>query len=541
LNEYSNQLGDYLRTSYEINPDDLVGIQLDRSEWMIVSILGILKSGGAYVPIDSEYPQERIDYIVEDSNCKVLLDEEELELFKIQRSRYSKVNQQINLLPSNLIYCIYTSGSTGLPKGVLIEHNMLVHSTLAREIVYKDIQKIGLLLYSFSFDSSVNLLYRLLTTGKKLVIYPSSKVDLSIVSNIIEKEKIDTLTIPPSLYEYLLDYDNISSLLSVIVAGEELKPSILIKHHALLPNTELFNEYGPTECVVWCTVKKINFSDEFVTIGKPVPGYEVFLLDNKNRLVPHGAVGEICVGGPSVGRCYLNNPDATKLKFIDNPYNRNNRIYKTGDIGRWRDDGNLEYLGRNDNQVKIRGYRIELVEIEKALEEHEKISTAIVVAKILSGNEKELVAYIIGDVEALELKSFLKEKLPIFMVPNYYIELKEIPLNNNLKVDYDKLPIPILKSMEFDNAITYTESLLLDIWSRVLGVNIDQISASYNFFDLGGQSIKAIKILALIYKEFGVRLSISSLFDGGNIRNQAYLIDSSSANIIEEGYKEINL
>jgi len=543
LNEKSNQLAHYLIENYNIQPDELVGIEIDRSEWMIIGILAILKSGGAYVPIDINYPEQRKKNIYNQISSKLLLNQDLLDEFLMVRSLYSSVNQRININSNSLVYCMFTSGSTGNPKGVLIEHKMLVNSTLSRTSVYKNTQKKGILLYSFSFDSSVNLTFRLLTTGGCLVIYKDSQLDLSDLSDSIRKYQIDTLTIPPSIYDSLLTYEGISSLKCVIVAGEECKPKVLKKHFECLPETKLYNEYGPTECVVWCTYKLFEQSTDKVTIGKPVPSYKIYLLEvNGDKLVPLGCMGEICVGGISVGRGYLDDENLTKEKFIDNPYKPWERLYRTGDLGRWNSQFELEYLGRIDNQVKIRGFRVELNEIENAILEYENNQKVIVVFSKNQFEDGRLIAYIKSQNKNLHLLDELRKKLPDYMVPDVIVWMKEMPLTPNLKIDYKNLPNP---EENFDKQIILprnkVEEEIYEIWKVVLGNNSENISVTDYFFQLGGNSIRAIKLLALIYKKFGQKIEISFLFEKGTIESLAQYINNKYQFLINSDYQEIKI
>jgi amino acid adenylation domain-containing protein len=543
LNEQSNQLAHYLINNYSIEPDDLVGIELERSEWMVIGILGIIKSGGAYVPIDPDYPEGRKKSIINQISSKIKIDQDFLDEFILVKSLNSSLNPNVNINSSSLVYCMFTSGSTGIPKGVLIEHKMLVNSTIARSIVYKDIQKKGLMLYSFSFDSSVNLTFRLLTSGGSLFIYGSQGLDLAELSGIIQKESIDTLTIPPSVYETLLSYEGLTSLKCVIVAGEECKPKVLAKHFETLFETKLYNEYGPTECVVWSTYKLFEFASDHVTIGQPVPSYRIVLLEsNGSHMVPYGSIGEICIGGDSVGRGYLNDALLTSEKFIENPYRPGERLYRTGDLGRWNSEFELEYLGRIDNQVKIRGYRVELKEIEHAILQFGNIEAAIVVFSKNQSGDGSLVAYIKSEMAIDGLLGKLKQELPEYMLPDFIIRIEEVPLTTNLKVDYKKLPVPEdKKEREIIAPRNRQEEVICEIWREVLGFSQGEISITDHFFQLGGNSIKAIKLLAMIYKKLGGKIEISFLFEQGTIESIAKYLNDQNRRTIDSGYKEVEI
>ena len=534
LNELSNQLADYLRITYSIKPDDLIGIKLDRSQWMIVSILGILKSGGAYVPIDSDYPQERIDYIVEDSNCKVLLDEEELEMFKLQRSRFSKANQQINLIPTNLMYCIYTSGSTGNPKGCLLEHSGVVNYLEFIKGYQFDPSKQEVDMFStLSFDFTVTSVYGALLSGKQLNVYPQNIELTASLNKIVLNPNSEVLKLTPAHIQLIEESSLEQSPPKSFVLGGEALTVEQIRKLKKNKGARIYNEYGPTEATVGCIVREVS-ADENPLIGIPIQNTEVYILDKHYHLVPYGSIGEICIGGAGLARGYLNREDLTKEKFIDNPYKPGEGIYTTGDLGRWNEDQNLEYLGRIDDQVKIRGYRIELGEIESVLSQHAQVSAAVVVAKSINGSEKELIAYTTGEAEATDLKSYLKEKLPSYMVPSYYVKLDAIPLTSNGKVNRKALPMHEGTGMQgvgYVAPITEIEKQLVKIWSTVLGVEESTLSIKADFFDLGGHSLNAILLISRIHRFFNIRLMISDLFFNSELESLGRIIESLNSNL----------
>jgi acyl-CoA synthetase (AMP-forming)/AMP-acid ligase II len=300
----------------------------------------------------------------------------------------------------------------------------------------------------------------------------------------------------------------------VFVLGGEALTKEQIKHLRHNEGCRIYNEYGPTEATVGCIVKEIGGDNE-PYIGQPIQNTETYLLDTTSSLVPYGSIGEICIGGVGLARGYLNRPELTKEKFITNPYHPEERLYRTGDLGRWREDGNLEYLGRMDDQVKIRGYRIELGEIEQVLTSHTAVSQCVVIARAINNkSDKELIAYTTGEATAEELKAYLKEKLPQYMVPSYYVNLESIPLTSNGKVDRKALPDPEgmgLQQVEYVAPRTEIEKQLVQIWSNLFNQN--QISVITNFTSLGGHSIMAIKALSLIYKHFSITLSVRDILE----------------------------
>ena len=400
-----------------VGPETLVGVYLERSPELMIAILGILKAGGAYVPIDPSYPDERVKFILEDTKCPVVIADNALtsKFPLFMRDGYEgkvlMIDELSAALPekmevelpeiksSNLAYVIYTSGSTGAPKGVMVTHWNLVHSTSARINYYPDKIESFLLLSSFAFDSSLAGIFGTLCQGGTLVL-PRQRQEqdaLSLVSLISQHNVTDMLTLP-SLYMVLLDMTSpkqLKSLRNVIVAGEACPSDLAARHFEMVPDARLYNEYGPTEATVWCTVYQISSDDIGVSIpiGKPIANTKIFILDPHGHPCPIGIAGELHVGGEGVARGYLNQPDLTARRFNPDPFladfsgatmteESGARMYKTGDLARWRPDGEIEFLGRIDNQIKIRGYRVELGEIENALISHPTIREAVVIARL---------------------------------------------------------------------------------------------------------------------------------------------------------------
>jgi len=307
-----------------------------------------------------------------------------------------------------------------------------------------------------------------------------------------------------------------------------------IKHLRKNQGCRIYNEYGPTESTVGCIVKEISEDNE-PFIGTPIPNSEVYLTDSTHHLVPYGSIGEICIGGVGLARGYLNRPQLTKEKFITNPYNPTQRLYRTGDLGRWREDGNLEYLGRMDDQVKIRGYRIELGEIEQAISTHPQSGQVVVIARAINTTaDKELIAYTTGEATADELKAYLKESLPSYMVPNYYVRLESIPLTSNGKVDRKALPDPEGTGMQQGEYVaprTEIEKQLVKIWSEVLRAKEEEIGMESDFFDLGGNSLKAIRLITKIHQSLCIRLMISDLFLNSDLESLSRMLDGLNTNV----------
>jgi len=531
LNSISNQLADYLSQNYTIQPDDLVGIMLERSEWMMITMLAVLKAGAGYVPIALDYPQERINYLVNDSGCKVLIDESELDKFRPSQSNYSKENPSIGLHPHNLMYCIYTSGSTGLPKGVLVEHLTVVNLVYAQKNEFRITPEERILQFSsISFDASVEQIWLAFLSGAALVIvHQEMLADIKALEKYITEKKVSHIhTVPAYLNELVIEDKR---YLKRIIAGGDLCPPYLAERWR--EHCAFYNEYGPTETTVTSIEYKAELKDgynNFVPIGKPIANTHIYILDEEKQPMPHGSLGEVYIGGDGVARGYLNRPELTAERFIANPFELGQRMYRTGDLGRWLPDGNIEYMGRIDEQVKIRGFRIELGEVSSVLQKHSKVKDAVVIAASINGQDKELIAYTSGDVETAELAELLKNNLPHYMLPAYFVKMDVFPLNKNGKIDRKALPMPTeryhQKQENFVAPVSVTEKTLTAIWQEVL--NIHQIGIDDNFFDLGGTSLMVMRIVNQVNKKTDSNLRLASLYQLPTIRQLAQKIDTKT-------------
>jgi amino acid adenylation domain-containing protein/non-ribosomal peptide synthase protein (TIGR01720 family) len=530
LSESSNQLAHYLQNSYEIKPDDLIGIKLERSEWVIIAILAILKSGAAYVPIDPQYPLDRIDYIQKDSSCKVCIHEEELEKFKANQKNHSKDKVCSSTGPDHLAYVIYTSGSTGKPKGTLITHGAIVNTLLAQIDCFQiDSKNKGLQFASFSFDASVSETFIILLSGGCLsIINNADRNDPEQLTDFINNRNIDIATLPPT-YLAKLDLSRLRGLKKLITAGE---PAIYEKAMKQLEAGNYYNAYGPTEISICSTIyqlRKDHLIVDSVPIGKPINNTQIYLLNAEQQLVCKGVIGEIYIGGLGLAKGYLNQPELTKEKFVTNPFKSGERLYRTGDLGRWLPDGNMAFIGRMDDQVKIRGYRIELKEIEYALKSKNDLEDAVVVPTENENKEKELVAYITATTEqnTTDLRDYLKSILPGYMLPSYYVQLDTLPLTVNGKIDKRSLPNPhnshLTGTAEYKAPRNETEEKLVKIWEEIL--KCKNIGVNSDFFELGGHSLKAMRLLTEYYKNFNVRLSLQDIFSKTRLFSHAELID----------------
>ncbi|HKX85593.1 MAG TPA: amino acid adenylation domain-containing protein, partial [Flavobacterium sp.] len=489
LNFKTNQLGQYLREKYNIIPDDFVGIRLERSENMIIALLGILKSGAAYVPIDSSYPQERIDFIEKDSNCKIVIDNAFLEEFDSIQEGYSGSNAEKINQPYDLAYVIYTSGTTGNPKGVMVEHTNVANLINSQTKQFKVTEDENILQFSnTSFDASVEQIFLALFNGASLHIpNKNTIIDAEKLTVFIERNKITHCHAVPSVLEKI-ELGNFPFLKRMISGGDICSVELANKWSKYC---DFYNEYGPTETTV-TSIEFLYDENKPFSIGRPIDNTQVYLLDNNLQPVSVGVVGKMYVAGAGVTRGYLNRPELTAEKFISNPFVSGAKMYDTGDLGRWLPDGNIEFLGRNDHQVKIRGFRIELGEIETCLLQFsDAVKQTVVEAKAVNG-EKVLVAYYIAgsEIEKTEIRGYLQSKLPEYMVPSFYVALEHMPLTPNGKVDRKALPgisgEDIIRK-EYVAPRNENEEKITEIWQEVLG--IDKVGITDNFFELGGHSL----------------------------------------------------
>ncbi|MEX3625580.1 amino acid adenylation domain-containing protein, partial [Viridibacillus arvi] len=554
LNERANALASTLRQK-GIAQDHIVGIMLERSLEMIIGIIGILKAGGAYVPIDPKYPEDRINFILQDSNAKLLLTQKDLvnktcEVINLKdESIYSKsICNKSYGKNDGLAYLIYTSGSTGNPKGIKINHRSVINTLTALQNYYPmDADGAYLQKTNYMFDVSVSEIFGWFMGGGSLLILNNGKEkDVNYVFEVIKNYGVTHINFTSSMFNLFLNeldvgnFSKIASLKYILTAGEALKINAENKDKVkeLLLNKKIENLYGPTEATIYSTRYSLKNNPNETSIGKPISNTEIFILDTENKLVPIGVVGELCISGDGLAAGYLNNEKLTNEKFIENPYKSGERLYKTGDLARWLPDGNIDFLGRIDYQVKIRGFRIELEEVEGSLSSIEGIKQAIVVDKGEEG-KKYLCSYYISEKEYSTgyFRDELKNSLPDYMIPSYFIKMEKIPLTPNGKIDRKSLPTPdgnISTGVEYEAPKTEMEKMLIEVWSKVLGVT--NIGINDDFFNLGGDSIKAIQVSARV-KNSGYFITLKDIFKNTTIKEMSKIVKENN-NIIDQGLVE---
>ncbi len=553
LNERANQVAHYLRKR-GVGPETLVGVCLNRTPEMVIGLLGIWKAGGAYVPLDPSYPQERLSYMMQDSAAKFLLTSGELKrLFPSaadkailldadwnQIAQENSANPEPAAVPSNLAYVMYTSGSTGEPKGAMILHSGLVNYLWWAIGAYGVEEGRSVPVHSsISFDLTVTSLYPALLAGGHVELLREDVGAQNLIAALKKAENRSLVKITPAHLELLSQQLSPQQAAGVtktfVIGGEALLAENLTLWREFAPATRLINEYGPTETVVGCCVYEVRSEDPRtgpVAIGRPIANTQLYILDGNLQPVPAGVKGDLYIGGDGVARGYLNRPELTQKKFIADPFSGKSgaRLYKSGDLARYRKDGTLEYLGRVDDQVKVRGYRIELGEIEAALAAHPGVQSCTVLAVEDTPGNKQLVAYAIpqgtGSLAAEELKEFLKQSLPDYMVPAQFVFLDSFPLTQNGKIDRKALPAPthgnISAAHEFVAPGTETEKKVAAMWVELL--KVERIGIHDDFFDLGGHSLMAIKALSRIREEFDVDLPLATLLQAPTVAQLAALL-----------------
>ncbi|MGL4343724.1 MAG: amino acid adenylation domain-containing protein, partial [Cellulosilyticaceae bacterium] len=554
LNQRANSLAHKLRGRGVTN-ESIVGLKAERSLEMMIGILGILKAGGAYMPIGVSYPQDRIAYMLEETEARLILAQEQFvetiehpNVINLNDEMLYQGNQEnpeaVNM-PNSLAYVMYTSGSTGRPKGVMIEHTSVINQMEWRQQAYPLSSEDCIMQKTpFTFDISVSELFWWMLGGASLYfLKPGGEKDPQVILETIERQNITIIHFVPSMMSVFLDYYEIykekydlSSLKRLMSGGEALTVAQTEKFNRLLHQgygVTMHNLYGPTEATIEVSYYDCPTSEKVppVLIGKPCHNSRLYVLDHQKQLVPVGVIGELYIAGTGVARGYLKREDLTAEKFMEDPYYEGDRMYRSGDLARWLANGQVEYLGRIDNQVKIRGFRIELGEIEDRMAEHLGIYESAVIAMEDEKGATYLCGYYTGDVEISreELKEHLLQKLPDYMIPEYFMRVERMPVSANGKLDRKALPRPERTTCvvtEYVAPQDQVQETLVDIWSEVL--NVEKVGINDSFFELGGHSLKAIRLIAEIHKTFKVDIKINEIFEQVTVKEQAEYIEKKT-------------
>ena len=550
LDEQSDALAVYLQEQVQIVPDALVGVCLDRSIEMVIALLGVMKSGAAYIPLDPNYPKERVAYILQNAKAVCIISDSSLQqnnesfpataimldeiLPRLQTIRREPAKQQVSA--ENLAYVIYTSGSTGKPKGVQIEHRAMVNflQSMQREPGLHQ-QDVLLAVTTVSFDIAVLELYLPLLTGATVVLATrEDAMDATALAGLIEDQSITVMQATPATYRMLVQTGwTGSETLKLLCGGEPLPAELAL---ALLPRCgQLWNMYGPTETTVWSTCCRVGDGRD-IHIGTPIDNTQIYIVDKKMNPTPVGVAGELLIGGDGLARGYLGKPGLTSEKFIDSPFVHGQKVYRTGDLARYRQDGTIDCLGRLDFQIKVRGFRIELGEIETVLDELDSIHQAVVVADVDESGEARLIAHVVPvvsgpSVTSDDLRVLLRGQLPEYMVPSVFNFLDVIPSTPNGKVDRNSLPavttqLPAGRTGR--DPVTRVEKVLAQIWTKYL--RLESVDVDTSFFDLGGHSLLAVSVFHEISQRLDVHIPLGSLIRASTIGELAKLIDEKLSN-----------
>jgi len=541
LNEKANRFS-YLLQEKGVSAGAIVGIMMERSLEMILGILGILKAGGAYLPIDPGYPQNRIRFMLSDSNTAILVSEVKEaggwqgtiiapSLEESGGPGMSPGADRVLRPAATCAYIIYTSGTTGQPKGVAVEHRTVVNMLLCRKESYgMNVGDVSLQLFSFSFDGFVTSLFTPLISGAASAILSEEEVrDTGKIVDVIVKTRVTHFISVPALYRSLLDIltpTSAATLKAVTLAGDKVPPDILESTRDKNDEIELYNEYGVTECSVMSTIHRYREKGHETCIGKPIWNTKIYILNKRNRPLPVGVPGEMCISGTGVAMGYLNRPELTNERFVDSLDDpaANDRLYRTGDLARWLPDGTIQFLGRLDNQVKIRGFRIELGEIESQLLKHDGIKETVVMGS--GAGEAYLTAYIVLEASRTlsvpQLRTYLSTRLPGYMVPSYFVQIEHIPVTSIGKVDrkaLESLGTALETGVEYVAPVSDMEKVIADVWKEVL--QRDKVGINDNFFDLGGNSLNILRVNSVLNERLDSAIPVVKLFQHTTIGSLA--------------------
>ncbi len=551
LNRRANQLAHYL-IGLGVGPEVLVGVCLERSMKMVVAVLGVLKSGAAYIPLDPSYPRERLRFMLEDAQATLVLTQDRLaesfsrlsarvicpDRYREEIALQGEENPETEAQADNLAYVIFTSGSTGKPKGVQVQHRTAMNLLSdVRERLRLNGQDTSLFVASLSFDISVMELFLPLSLGARVVVVSSEvAADGPRLMDQLSTFRATVMHATPATWRLLIQAGWQGRLAMILCGGEALQPDLAAQ--LITRGTSVWNLYGPTETTIYSSAAlyQSQLCGGKVSIGRPIANTQIYLLDDDLRSVPIGVAGELYIGGAGVTRGYLNRSEMTAEKFIPDPYSvePGARLYRTGDLACYLPDGNIEYLGRIDHQVKIRGFRIELGEIESVLSQHPTVLENVVMAREDTSRNNRLVAYVItrnkASVTISALRDFLKGKLPDYMMPSQFVFLDSLPLTPNGKLDRTALPQPDQTRPELIGTFvaprTPVEELLAELWAEVL--NLERVGIHDNFFELGGHSLLATQVVSRVRQAFQMELPLRSLFENPTIEGFANIIQSAT-------------
>ncbi|MFZ0634350.1 MAG: amino acid adenylation domain-containing protein [Candidatus Acidiferrales bacterium] len=567
LNEKANRLARHLKR-HGVGPDSLVGVWVERSLEMVVALLGVLKAGAAYVPLDPSFPKERLEFMVNDSQLSVILTQGRLAVNIPEKAAthvvrldadWEKIaseagtNLPASAKPQNLAYVIYTSGSTGKPKGVQLEHSSVVNflKSMQKEPGLSARDRL-VSVTTLSFDIAGLEIYGPLTVGAQVILASrATALDGMQLAALLEDSQATVMQATPATWRLLLEagWRGLPGL-RIFCGGEALPRELADK--LLAAGAEVWNLYGPTETTIWSTVARVESGDAYPSIGRPIANTSVYLLDAQRKPVPVGVPGEIYIGGDGLARGYLNRPELTAEKFVPDPFRDQPgaRMYRTGDLGRYLLDGTIQCLGRVDHQVKIRGFRIELGEIETLLVKAPGVSQSVVAAREDGSGAQRLIAYVIAQPGSQPdpgaLRAFLAQQLPEYMVPSIFMTLESFPLTPNGKVDRKALPTPdgqrLIGSTTYVSPGTETERSLAEVWQEVLKVG--KVGLHDNFFDLGGHSLLVVQVQSRLRKRLNREVTLVDLFQRPTVGSLAEFLDShddaaaSFANVRERAEKQ---
>jgi amino acid adenylation domain-containing protein/non-ribosomal peptide synthase protein (TIGR01720 family) len=550
LNRRANQLAHRLRQS-GVGPESLVGICVERSPEMLIGLLAILKAGGAYLPLDPAYPQDRLTFMLRDSGALLVLVTQEIgaERMRETQARVIMVNEDCRDLdeekmsnlrpivsPRNIAYVIYTSGSTGKPKGVAILHSALTNVLGSfRKRLGISARDVLLSVTSLSFDiATLELLLPLIGGARVVIASAEQVVDPKMLADLLSRSHANVMQATPATWRSLAENWTGDRGLRVLCGGEAL--SAELAHELRSKSESLLNGYGPTETTIYSLAHEVRASEKSIPIGRPLANTRVYVLNANMQPAPVGVPGELLIGGTGLARGYTNQPELTAEKFVADPFSdaRGERLYKTGDLVRWTENGTIEFLGRMDQQVKVRGFRVELGEIEAVLEQHDSVKQTVVVLREYKTDDKRLVAYVVTGSNGknanvdVSLRAFAKAKLPEYMVPSAFVQLEALPRTANGKIERRQLPSVGLSDREFDpepgSPRTAVEEMLVEAWREVLGVR--RVGVHDNFFESGGHSLLATRLVSRIRKLWGVEIPVKTVFKCQTVADLARQIQS---------------